>query len=278
MKRITILNQKGGVGKTTTAANLGAALARAGRRVLLVDLDPQANLTLHLSGGGLPAGEGGTFALLVDRLPLGRVIRRLEEEGLWLVPADDDLSGIEMALSQTIGRELIMRDALERLRREDGTTFDFVLFDCPPSLGVLSLNALAASDLVLVPLQAEFFSLQGMAQLMEVVRVVQARLNPELGVLGILPCLVDGRTRLTGEVLEELERHFGAQLLSARVRRNVKLAEAPSFGSSIFRYAPDSYGAEDYATLARELLARLQGAVAEPDRGQAVDGAAGAGA
>ncbi len=258
MPRIAILNQKGGVGKTTTAANLGAALGKTGRRVLLVDLDAQANLTLHLSAGDFE--EPSAFEVLVDGRPLREAVRALAEPGLALVPASPDLSGIEQALSGTIGRELLLRDALEAYETEAarrGEGPDLVLLDCPPSLGVLSLNALAAADQVLVPLQTEFFALQGMAQLLEVVRLVARRLNPRLTVLGILPCLVDARTNLSAEVLGELREHFGDLLLESRIRKTVKLAEAPGFGRSIFAYAPDSKGAEDYEALARELRGRL---------------------
>lgn len=267
MKSIAIINQKGGVGKTTTAANLGTALALEGRKVLILDMDSQSNLSMHLSGESgeeLVPGERSSFELLVDRMPLEEGIRWLEAEGLWVLPGSQDLAGIEMAMSQTIGRELTLRDALAAYEPDDETRpdFDYILFDCPPSLGVLSLNALAAADYLLIPLQTEFFSLQGMAQLMEVVQVVQRRLNPEVEVLGVLPCLVDSRTRLAGEVIGELETHFDTLLLRSRIRKNVKLAEAPSFGQSIHRYAPESYGAADYRFLGKEILSRLEGEVA----------------
>lgn len=272
MKSIAIINQKGGVGKTTTAVNLGASLAREGRRVLLLDMDSQSNLSMHLSGESgreLVPGERSSFELLVDKMPLHEGIRRLESEDLWAVPGSQDLAGIEMALSQVIGRELTLKDALASYTPDgdDRPEFDYILFDCPPSLGVLSLNALAAADYMLIPLQTEFFSLQGMAQLMEVVHVVQKRLNPSLEVLGVLPCMVDSRTRLAGEVISELERHFETLLLRSRIRKNVKLAEAPSFGQSIHLYAPESYGAADYRFLGKEVLSRLEAEIApaEPE-------------
>lgn len=253
MRRIAIINQKGGVAKTTTAANLGAALARCGLRVLLVDLDSQANLSLHISGDEGPAAGPSTFELLVDGIGLRQVARDVEEEGLWLAKASPDLAGIEQALANTIGRELLLRDALDAERER----FDVVLIDCPPSLGVLSLNALAAAEHVLIPLQTEFFALQGMTQLMDVIGVVQSRLNPTLALLGILPSMIDSRTRLSSEVVEDLRTHFADNLLDSRIRKNVKLAEAPSFGQSIFQYAPDSNGAADYLTLASEVARRL---------------------
>ncbi len=257
LKRIAIINQKGGVGKTTTAANLGAALGRLGKRVLLVDLDAQANLTLHLSEE--ESVDKSAFDLLVEGAKVAEVLRPTSEPGVFLVPASEEMAGIEQALSQTIGRELLLRDALASLEsaaQSDPAAprFDFVLVDCPPSLGVLSLNALAASDGLLIPLQTEFFALQGMTQLLEVVDLVQSRLNARLKVLGIVPCMVDQRTNLSAEVLAEIERHFGDLLFQARIRKNIKLAEAPSFGQSIFAYAPDSNGALDYAQLAHELL------------------------
>jgi chromosome partitioning protein len=208
-------------------------------------------------------GERSSFELLVDKMPLEEGIRRLDAEDLWVLPGSQDLAGIEMAMSQTIGRELTLRDALAAYEPDGDTRpeFDYILFDCPPSLGVLSLNALAAADYLLIPLQTEFFSLQGMAQLMEVVQVVQKRLNPQIDVLGVLPCMVDSRTRLAGEVISELETHFGTLLLQTRIRKNVKLAEAPSFGQSIHRYAPESNGAADYRFLGKEILSRLEGEV-----------------
>ncbi|MCA8968725.1 MAG: ParA family protein [Planctomycetes bacterium] len=253
MQRIAIINQKGGVAKTTTAANLGAAFARGGSRVLLIDLDSQANLSLHVSGEAGLADDASTFELLVDGVPIRDAARALPDEGLTLVQASGDLAGIEQALANTIGRELLLRDALEKVESD----YDIVLIDCPPSLGVLSLNALAAAQHVLIPLQTEFFALQGMAQLLDVVGVVQKRLNPSLAILGILPSMIDARTRLSGEVVDELAAHFADLLLETRIRKNVKLAEAPSFGQSILRYAPESNGAADYMTLARELSARL---------------------
>jgi len=269
VKRIAVINQKGGVGKTTTTANLGAALGRAGHSVLLLDLDAQTNLSLHLSPFGDPdAGEppgpvdepeGPTiFEVLVDidRVSLASAIVDRPSEHVRLVRASQDLAGIEQALAGKIGRELLLRDAFDGLVRE-GHTFDFALMDCPPSLGVLSLNALSAADSVLIPLQTEFFALQGLSQLFEVVQVVQQRLNPDLSIVGILPCLVDQRTRLAAEAISEIRQHFGELLFETRVRKSVRLAEAPGFGQSIFSYAPGSPGAEDYQSLTAELLARL---------------------
>ncbi|MFQ5505455.1 MAG: ParA family protein [Planctomycetota bacterium] len=263
MHCISIINQKGGVGKTTTAANLGAGLAARGHRVLLLDLDAQANLTMHLSLEDLapaaaPGDGGGTiFDVLLDGVPLLRAIQEIPKERLFLVRGSEDLAGIEQALAGKIGRELLLRGALTELEKS-GAVFDYVLMDCPPSLGILSLNALAAAGQVLIPLQTEFFALQGMAQLFEVIDVVRRRLNSALTVLGILPCLVDQRTKLSAEVVAEISRHFGELLLLSRIRRNVKLAEAPGFGMSVLGYAPGSPGAEDYLALTVEVEDKLR--------------------
>ncbi|MEZ5966604.1 MAG: AAA family ATPase [Planctomycetota bacterium] len=252
MLKIAVINQKGGVGKTTTTANLGAALAIKGKRVLLLDLDPQANLTLHVDRR--PDLEARTMTnVLVDDAPLQQVIVPTALDKLSIAPADTSLAGVEQVLANRIGRETILREAFEVLERED-TSYDFALFDCAPSLGVLSANALVAADQVLVPVQTEYFALQGMAKLFEVIELVKRRLNPPLSIAAILPCMVDLRTNLTAEVLSEIGRHFGQYVAKSFVRANVKLAEAPSFGRTIFEHAPDSNGALDYLAFAGELL------------------------
>lgn len=259
MKIVAVINQKGGVGKTTTTVNTGAALARCGHRVLLVDLDPQANLTIHLDRRPDLASPTMTHVLLEER-SFDEVIVDSSSERLVVAPADTSLGGIEQVLANRIGRETILRDAFESMvqaHREAGPGAelpDYVLLDCPPSLGVLSANALVAADEVIVPIQAEYFSLQGMAKLTEVVDLVRRRLNPRLSIRSILPCMVDLRTRLRGEVLGEVGRHFGNKLSPVSIRNNVKLAEAPSFGQTIFEHAPDSNGAADYAAFAASYL------------------------
>jgi len=262
MRSVAVINQKGGVGKTTTTVNLGAALARSGRRVLLIDLDPQANLTLHLDRQ--PGGDARSVThLLVDDVPLAELVVETPTPGLSLAPADTSLAGVEQVLANRIGRETLLREALATL---PPNSFDILLMDCPPSLGVLSANALVAAGEVLVPMQAEYFSLQGMAKLMEIIELVRERLNPELRVGCVLPCMVDLRTNLTSEVLQEIGRHFGELLATNFIRANVKLAEAPSFGRSIFEHAPESNGAADYAAFAAEFLgsASQQAAAAAP--------------
>ena len=254
MQRIAVINQKGGVGKTTTTVNLGAALAHQGHRVLLLDMDPQANLTVHVDKR--PDLEGNTLTnLLIEDAKLEGLVQTTGLPNLFVVPSDTSLAGVEQVLANRIGRETILREALDAFA---GTTnYDFVLLDCPPSLGVLSANALVAADWVVIPMQAEYLSLQGMAKLLEVIQLVQKRLNPQLKIACVLPCMVDARTNLSTEVLREIDTHFGSILTKTRIRNNVKLAEAPSFGRSIFEHAPDSNGARDYEAFAREFLGMI---------------------
>jgi chromosome partitioning protein len=261
MQRIAVINQKGGVGKTTTTVNLGAALANKGYRVLLVDMDPQANLTVHVDKR--PDLEGNTLTnLLVEDAPLADLVQPTTMPNLAVVPSDTSLAGVEQVLANRIGRETILREALDAW--PGVADFDFLLMDCPPSLGVLSANALVAADQVIVPMQAEYLSLQGMAKLMEVIQLVQKRLNPALKIACVLPCMVDARTNLSIEVLREIDTHFGNLLARSRIRNNVKLAEAPSFGRTIFEHAPDSNGARDYEAFADEVLAILGVTAATP--------------
>ncbi len=270
MRRIAITNQKGGVGKTTTTANLGAALAMLGRRVIVVDLDPQANLTLHLLGGReTPART--TYSLLRGECGFGEILVPTELPHLRLAPATVDLAGLEVELASVVGRETLLRDAVASFESPgtkaspDGRPpssegdADFLLLDCPPSLGVLSLNALVCAREVVLPLQTEFLALQGVSRLLEVVELVRGRLNPVLRLSGVLACMVNPRTNLAVEVLEEIGSYFGDRLYQTRIRENVRLAEAPSHGKTIFSYAPDSNGAADYLRLATEILERALG-------------------
>jgi len=272
MTRTAVINQKGGVGKTTTTVNLGAALASLGKQVLLIDLDPQSNMTLHLDRR--PEEETRTVtSLFLEGASLEGLLRETSTPGLHLLPADTSLAGVEQALATRIGRETVLREALEDYSGE--IEFDCLLIDCPPSLGVLSANALVASDQVLIPVQAEYLALQGMAKLTEVIQLVQRRLNPSLEIACILPCMVDRRTNLAAEVLSEIRQHFGSLLANTLIRANVKLAEAPSFGRTIFQHAPESNGARDYLRFAEEFLSRQQAhAPLEPEpevESQAVD-------
>ncbi len=259
MRRIALINQKGGVGKTTVTANLGAALARAGKRVVVVDLDPQANLTLYL-GVELAGGEPSTYRVLTGEASFESALRATTTPNLRILPTDIHLSGAELEISGTKGREGLLRRALdvwrtEHARRRPGEEpADYVLYDCPPSLGLLSLNALSASDEVFLVVQTQFLALQGMSKLVEVIELVKQKLHPGLKLTGIVPCLYDSRMRLAREVLSELRHYFPAQVFRTPISTNVKLAESPSFAKTIFEYAPESIGARDFASLAHEVL------------------------
>jgi chromosome partitioning protein len=258
MRSIAIINQKGGVGKTTTAVNLSAALAATGQRVCLVDLDPQAHATLHL--GLQPArDEPSSYDVMTGDAQLADVWREAGEN-LWVVGSHIDLAAAEVELAGVVGREVILRDKLARA----SDRLDYVFVDCPPSLGILTLNALAAVDEVLLPLQPHFLALHGLSKLLETIDLVARRLNDRLRLSGVVFCMYDTGTRLAAEVTHDVEGFFqvardskapwaDARTFSTRIRRNIRLAEAPSFGQSIFRYAPGSNGAADYEQLAREV-------------------------
>ncbi len=252
MRVISVFNHKGGVGKTTSVANLGAGLARQGKRVVLIDLDPQACLTVHF--GIEPEDAQDTiYEVLVRNLDIARSVRTLEfEPGLELIPSNLDLAGAELELATAMGRDTLVREALDGYLRAN-TDIDYVIFDCPPSLGLLTVNALAASSEVFVPLQTEFLALRGVGKLLEVVSRVQRHLNPRIEITGILPTLSRTNTLLAREVQEEITKFFGPKVFTTRIRSNVRLAEAPGHGRSIFAYAPTSKGAADYAALAVEV-------------------------
>lgn len=258
MRRIALVNQKGGVGKTTTAVNLGAALARTGRRVVLVDLDPQGNLSTHLSVE-VERGAPSSYGVLTGSFTMAQAIVPTRTPGLSVVPTNVDLAGAELEMASEMGRELILREAVDEWEEKvraatGGAPAEYLIFDCPPSLGLLSINALVAAREVFIALQTEFLALQGMTRLLDVIGLLQRRLNPTLAVTGIVPCLYDSRLRLAREVLGELRRYFPEQCFRRAIGTNVKLAEAPSYGQSVFEYAPESSGARDYEQLAEEVL------------------------
>ncbi|MCH2570167.1 MAG: AAA family ATPase [Planctomycetes bacterium] len=262
MRRIAVLNQKGGVGKTATAVNLSAALAQEGQRVCVFDLDPQAHATLHL--GTEPSHDGlSIYDVFSGTAALGNV-RQHVSDNLSLVGSHINLAAAEMELAGMVGREVILRDHLDQ-----ESDYDYAIMDCPPSLGVLTLNALTAVEEVFIPLQPHFLALHGLSKLLETITLVARRLNPKLRVSGIVLCLYDSGTRLAAEVTEDLTSFLEnsreldtpwshAQIFETRIRRNIRLAEAPSFGQAICQYAPESSGAHDYAALAEEVLVQAQ--------------------
>jgi chromosome partitioning protein len=261
MRCIALINQKGGVGKTTTTANLGAALALAGKRVVVVDLDPQANLTLYLGLEVAPEAPS-SYRVLTGEVPFGSALRTTSTPNLRCLPTDLHLSGAEPELSSTQDRERLLRKSIAAWRDEHRKKHrgqdpaDYVLFDCPPSLGLLSLNALAAADEVFLVVQTQFLALQGLTKLLEVIELVKQKLHPGLKLAGIVACLYDSRMRLAREVLSELRQYFPALVFRTAISSNVKLAESPSFGKTIFEYAPESIGARDFAALSHEVLSQ----------------------
>jgi chromosome partitioning protein len=278
MRTIAVLNQKGGVGKTTTVANIAAALATAGSRVVAIDLDPQAHLTIHL-GLEPQIVEAGSYKVLTQSAKFEEQIM-LVRPNLWLLPANINLVGAESELVSVVGRETILREALE----SSDDKFDYCLIDCAPSLGLLTLNALAAAEEVLIPLQPHFLALQGFGQLLQTIELVNKRINPNLTVKGILLCMFDSRASLPNEVRADIEQFLNnargtnsawasawaqARILPTFIRRNIKLAEAPSYGKTIFEYEQNCHGAEDYKKVAEFVHAQFQQAtqteVPQPD-------------
>lgn len=261
---IAIANQKGGVGKTTTAVNLGASLAMAERKTLIVDIDPQGNATSGLGCEGTDL-ETSIYDVLVNELTVAQArVQGTRFGHLDLVPSTRDLVGAEIELVSAIARETILRSALAEVRDE----YDFILVDCPPSLGLLTLNTLTAADSVLIPIQCEFYALEGLSQLLTTVRLVQRGLNEELEIEGVLLTMFDGRLNLSRQVAAEAREYFGDSVFKTVIPRNVRLAEAPSFGKPIVQYDALSAGAQSYLSLARELIRRRGANGASPRAGR----------
>jgi len=252
---LAVSNQKGGVGKTTTAINLGTALAAIGEKVLIVDMDPQGNAS---TGLGVPRETRRVtiYDVIVDGRSVDDSAVPTTVPGLDIVPADADMSGVEIELSQADRRSFRLRDALRGQGAEGQTRYDYVLIDCPPSLNLLTLNAMAAADAVLVPLQCEFFALEGLTQLMKTIEMVRQSLNPTLEIQGLVLTMYDRRSTLSGQVAADVRSHFGDKVYDAVIPRNVRVAEAPSFGKPALIYDLKCAGSQAYLRLAREVVAR----------------------
>jgi len=253
-KIVALANQKGGVGKTTTAINLGASVAACERRVLLVDLDPQANAT---SGIGVIDANPSMYDVLIENMPLQEIIRPTEITTLHLAPSSVDLVGAEVELRDAIGREYFLKRVLEPIAAD----YDYILIDSPPSLGLLTVNGLTAANSVLVPLQAEYFALEGVSQLLATIDRVKSAVNPSLDVEGIVLTMYDERMNLARQVAEEVRNHFGEKVYKTVIPRNVRLSEAPSFGKPIILYDIRSRGSEAYVSLAREFIQRAENVI-----------------
>jgi chromosome partitioning protein len=260
---IAISNQKGGEGKTTTAVNLAASIAAGEKRVLLIDLDPQANAS---SSVGYPRGavERGSYELLLGNVPLDDVVAPTDLPTLQVIPASADLAGAEVELVGLEGRESILRRALAPLMTND--RYDFVVLDCPPSLGLLTVNALVAADSVIIPMQAKYFSLEGLGALTGTIDSIRAALNDRLRIEGIVFCMFDPRTNLAQQVIKEVREHFGDLVYDTVIPINIRLSESPSFGKPALMYDIESKGAQAYLTLAREVLSRMPDEAKEPAR------------
>ncbi len=252
MRSIAFINQKGGVGKTTSTVNVGACLATLGKKVLLIDLDPQANLSIHFGVNNAHTNDLSIYQIMCGKKKVDEVLRETDISGLDLIPSDIDLASAEVELVNTVGRETIVKFYLEDTLHK----YDYVLIDCPPSLGLLTLNALTVANEIFIPLQTEFFALQGVSKLIQTFDIIKKRLNSSLEITGIIPCMYDSRTKLGQAVLDKIKEYFDKKVFNTNIRKNIKLSESPSHGIPIISYAPESNGAQDYEALTKEIIAQ----------------------
>lgn len=250
---ISVINQKGGVGKTTTTVSLAAFIGKKRKKVLMIDLDPQGNAT---SGLGVDKGniENSTYDVMVNDVAISDAIVESSAKNVDIVPTNINLAGAEVELVSAMSREQILKNALKEVQ----DNYDYVLIDCPPSLGILTINALTASNGIIIPIQGEYYALEGLTQLVDTVNIVKKKLNPDLGILGVVLTMFDRRTQLTRQVKEEVEKYFGEKVFKTLIPRNVRLAEAPSHGLAISDYDPNSKGGKAYLDLANEVLKRTK--------------------
>ncbi len=250
-KVIAIANQKGGVGKTTTAVNLSACLGKKGKKTLLIDIDPQGNTTSGL-GVDPRAVEASVYDCIINDVPMEEVIIKTEFDNLWVCPANINLAGAEIELVAKQNREYVLKEAISKIKDQ----FDFIFIDCPPSLGLITLNSFAATDTVLVPIQCEYYALEGLSQLTNTIKLVKKAINPEISLEGVLLTMFDARTNLSIQVVDEVKKFFRDKVFATIIPRNVRLSEAPSFGQPIIEYDKTSRGAECYNQLADEVIKR----------------------
>lgn len=249
MRKIAVINQKGGSGKTTTVVNIGAYLAHRGKKVLLIDLDPQSHTTIHL-GFEPPNIKKSVYDVLIKKTPLEEVVEKGYQKNLFILPSKIELASAEIELVNEIGREIVLRDMVRKNRQG----YDYIIIDCPPSVGLLTLNALTTADEIFIPIQAEFFALEGLTKLLQTIEIIKHRLNPKLNITGIIITMFDSRKNICKDVAAKVKAHFKKKVFKTMIRENVKLAEAPGFGKSINDFAPGSHGAHDYKKLAAEIL------------------------
>ncbi len=267
-RTICIANQKGGVGKTTTSINLAAALAQLGRRVLILDMDPQGNASSGLGVKRYENQENNIYQVLIGERTLDEIVQKTEEKGLFIAPANPDLVGAEIELVDMPRREFRLRDAVTALNMK----MDFILIDCPPSLGLLTVNSLSAADSFIVPLQCEYYALEGLSQLLNTAGIIKKNLNPSLKIEGIVLTMFDTRNNLSHQVVSEIQTHFADKVFNSIIPRNVRLSEAPSHGQSILRYDSKSIGAKKYHDLAKELDSRVHASTRASGRSSSLQG------